>query len=244
MRRPRSMHSPHPTHASRVGARVPAGIPPVCARAMEAIGTFYFSSARDLGHNSIMTTTHACGIVAPIPWELLAEELPPVFSIARERRALGTFFMPRARVREMTGIVENTLQSTGWTSLQWRRVPVCFDGFDYERRQAHARDPAGGRGRTEGARKAHAVRSTRCGSTSRPTRRASRRAGSRSCRCRRAPSSTRACSHPPSCPCSTRTCGSRPSRRRSPCCRRRSAPRPRRSGRWRRRFTRWRTTAS
>jgi glutamate synthase domain-containing protein 1 len=81
-------------------------------------------------------TTHACGIVAPIPWELLAEDLPPVFSAARERRALGTFFIPRARVREMTGIIEETLQSTGWTSLTWRPVPVCFDGFDSERRQA------------------------------------------------------------------------------------------------------------
>lgn len=83
-----------------------------------------------------MTTTHACGLVAPISWELLADELPPVFAIARERRALGTFFMPRARVREISGIVEDTLQSTGWSSLHWRHVPVCFDGFDYERRQA------------------------------------------------------------------------------------------------------------
>lgn len=83
-----------------------------------------------------MATTHACGIVAPIPWELLTDDLPPVFSIARERRALGTFFMPRARVRELTGVVEGTLHSTGWTSLSWRRVPVCFDNFDNERRQS------------------------------------------------------------------------------------------------------------
>ena len=83
-----------------------------------------------------MKTTHACGMLAPIPWELLTDELPPVFSVARERRALGTFFIPRARVREMTGVVEGTLHSTGWTSLHWRRVPVCFDNFDYERRQA------------------------------------------------------------------------------------------------------------
>ena len=31
---------------------------------------------------------------------------------------------------------QDTLQSTGWTSLQWRRVPVCFERFDFERRQA------------------------------------------------------------------------------------------------------------
>lgn len=82
-----------------------------------------------------MRTTHACGIVAPIPWELLTDDLPPVFAIARGRRALGTFFMPRARVRELTGIVESTLQSTGWTNLHWRRVPVCFDRFDCARRE-------------------------------------------------------------------------------------------------------------
>jgi glutamate synthase (NADPH) large chain len=81
-------------------------------------------------------TTHACGIVAPIPWELLSDDLSPVFFTARERRALGTFFFPRGRVKEMTGIVEDTLYSTGWTSLQWRRVPVCFERFDRERRQS------------------------------------------------------------------------------------------------------------
>jgi glutamate synthase domain-containing protein 1 len=83
-----------------------------------------------------MATTHACGIVAPIPWELLSEDLPPVFSNARERRALGAFFMPRARARELTGIVEQTMLATGWTTLQWRRVPVCFEGFDSRRREA------------------------------------------------------------------------------------------------------------
>lgn len=98
--------------------------------------TFLFPIRARIGHNNFMKTTHACGIVAPIPWALLTDELPPVFSNTRERRALGTFFMPRARVRELTGIVEQTLLATGWTTLQWRRVPVCFDGFDYQRREA------------------------------------------------------------------------------------------------------------
>jgi glutamate synthase domain-containing protein 1 len=39
-----------------------------------------------------------------------------VFFTARERRALGTFLFPRGRVKEMTGIVEDTLYSTGWTA--------------------------------------------------------------------------------------------------------------------------------
>lgn len=82
-----------------------------------------------------MKTTHACGIVAPIPWELLTDDLSPVFTQARGRRAVGTFFMPRGRVRELMGIVEQTLLATGWTTLQWRRVPVCFDGFDARRRE-------------------------------------------------------------------------------------------------------------
>jgi glutamate synthase domain-containing protein 1 len=101
---------------------------------MEPIGTFYFPSDGISGITVVMTTTHACGIVAPIPWGLLTNDLPPLFSIAKERRALGTFFMPRARVRELSGIVEQTLHATGWTSLQWRHVPVCFDGFDSQRR--------------------------------------------------------------------------------------------------------------
>jgi glutamate synthase domain-containing protein 1 len=98
--------------------------------------TFLFPIRPRIGHNNFMKTTHACGIVAPIPWELLTDELPPVFSNARERRALGTFFMPRGRMRELTGIVEQTLLATGWTTLQWRRVPVCFDGFDHQRRES------------------------------------------------------------------------------------------------------------
>jgi glutamate synthase domain-containing protein 1 len=102
---------------------------------MEAIGTFYFPSGGISGITVDMTTTHACGIVAPIPWGLLTTDLPPLFAIAKERRALGTFFVPRTRVRELTGIVEQTLHATGWTSLQWRQVPVCFDGFDSQRRE-------------------------------------------------------------------------------------------------------------
>jgi glutamate synthase (NADPH/NADH) large chain len=97
--------------------------------------SFLFPIRPRIGHNNFMKTTHACGIVAPIPWELLTDDLAPVFSTTRGQRALGTFFMPRARVREMTGVIEETLQSTGWTHLHWRRVPVCFDRFDYERRE-------------------------------------------------------------------------------------------------------------
>src|SRR5258708_39615762 len=67
-----------------------------------------FPFASDLRHKRGMTT-HACGMVAPIPWELLADELPAVFSAERERRTLGTLFIPRGRVREMSGIVEQTL---------------------------------------------------------------------------------------------------------------------------------------
>jgi glutamate synthase domain-containing protein 1 len=81
-------------------------------------------------------TTHACGILAPIPWKLLTDDLPPVFITTRERRALGMFFLPRGRVREMTGLIEDTLAATGWTSLKWRHVPVCFERFDRQRRQA------------------------------------------------------------------------------------------------------------
>lgn len=79
-------------------------------------------------------TTHASGILAPIPWDLLTGELSPAFSSTRTARALGTFFLPRSRARELTGVVEQTLRSTGWATVEWRSVPVCFERFDYGRR--------------------------------------------------------------------------------------------------------------
>ena len=101
---------------------------------MESIFSFYFPSCAS-GLITVSMTTDACGIVAPIPWELLADDLPPIFSVARARRALGTFFLPRTRTREMTAIIEDTLRSTGWGTLEWRRVPVSFDRFSAARRE-------------------------------------------------------------------------------------------------------------
>jgi glutamate synthase (NADPH/NADH) large chain len=102
---------------------------------MAAIGTFYFSSPASCVITVVMTT-HASGILAPIPWALLADELAPAFSTTRATRALGTFFLPRNRVRELTGVVEQTLRSTGWATVEWRCVPVCFERFEHGRRQA------------------------------------------------------------------------------------------------------------
>jgi glutamate synthase (NADPH) large chain len=102
---------------------------------MRAIDTFYFTSRAPCVITVIMTT-HASGILAPIPWQLLAEDLSPAFSNTRSARALGTFFLPRNRVRELTGVVEQTLRSTGWATVEWRTVPVCFEHFEYGRRQS------------------------------------------------------------------------------------------------------------
>jgi glutamate synthase (ferredoxin) len=96
---------------------------------------FVFLFRHDFRHNSVMTT-HACGVIAPIPWELLTQDLPAAFSATRAPRALGTFFLPRSRAREMTAVVEQTLRSTGWRSVEWRSVPVCFERFDHARRQS------------------------------------------------------------------------------------------------------------
>jgi glutamate synthase domain-containing protein 1 len=96
---------------------------------------FLFLFPRHIRHNSRMTT-HASGVIAAIPWDLLAEDLPDAFSATRAPRALGTFFLPRSRAREMTAVVEQTLRSTGWTSVEWRSVPVCFERFDRARRQS------------------------------------------------------------------------------------------------------------
>lgn len=102
---------------------------------MGAIDTFYFTCGAQYVI-TILMTTHASGILAPIPWQLLAEDLAPAFASARATRALGTFFLPRNRVRELSGVVEQTLRSTGWATVEWRSVPVCFERFDYGRRQA------------------------------------------------------------------------------------------------------------
>jgi glutamate synthase domain-containing protein 1 len=110
----------------------------VCASGMAAIGTFYFP----FGAISVITdvmTTHACGIVAPISWEMLTGDLPVAFSRTRERRVLGTLFMPRIRVQEMTSIVEETLHATGWTDVCWRSVPIRFESLDNERQQSMPR---------------------------------------------------------------------------------------------------------
>lgn len=94
-----------------------------------------FHIPRAVPHNSCMTT-HASGILAPIPWQLLADDLAPAFSSTRAARALGTFFLPRSRVRELAGVIEQTLRSTGWATVEWRSVPVCFERFEYGRRQS------------------------------------------------------------------------------------------------------------
>jgi len=101
---------------------------------MASIFTFYFLSC-GRGLITVSMTTDACGILAPIPWRLLADELPPVFSVARAPRALGAFFLPRTRTREMTALIEETLRATGWRTLEWRRVPVSFERFSSARRE-------------------------------------------------------------------------------------------------------------
>jgi len=106
-----------------------------CACVMATIGTFYFPSRAISGITDPMTT-HASGIIAPIPWTLITEDLPAVFSTTQAPRALGTFFLPRGRAREMASVVEQTLRSTGWMSVEWRSVPVCFERFDRARRHA------------------------------------------------------------------------------------------------------------
>src|SRR5258708_25350688 len=81
-------------------------------------------------------TNHASGVMGPIPWTMIKEDLPAVFSTRRATRGLGTFFLPRGRAREMASVVEQTLRSTGWMSVEWRSVPVCFERFDRARRHA------------------------------------------------------------------------------------------------------------
>ena len=96
--------------------------------------SFYFLSCA-VGLITVTMAIDACGILAPIPWKLLEQELPPIFSVASARRAFGAFFLPRNRTREMTGVIEVTLRSTGWSTLEWRRVPVSFERFSPARRQ-------------------------------------------------------------------------------------------------------------
>src|SRR5258708_31644506 len=101
---------------------------------MESIPLLYFSS-RVIFVITVNMTTHASGVIAPIPWELLMEDLPGSFSATRAPRALGTFFLPRSRAREMTAVVEQTRRSTGWTSVERRTRPGGLPRFHPHRPQ-------------------------------------------------------------------------------------------------------------
>jgi hypothetical protein len=79
---------------------------------MAAIVKLYFSSRATCLITDRMTLD-ASGIIAPIPWTLLLQNLPAVYSGGQRTRALGTFFIPRDRLRELRGVAEQTLRATG-----------------------------------------------------------------------------------------------------------------------------------
>lgn len=73
------------------------------------------------------------GILTQIPWPVLADDLPAVFTQEHARRALGMFFMPRGRVAALKDTVAAELHRAGFTGCCWRTVPVSFESFDRRR---------------------------------------------------------------------------------------------------------------
>ena len=54
------------------------------------------------------------GILTQIPWKVFADDLPAAFSRSEAVRALGTFFMPRARVEPLKRVIATELQAGGF----------------------------------------------------------------------------------------------------------------------------------
>ena len=73
------------------------------------------------------------GILAQIPWEVLADDLPAVFADERARRVLGMFFMPRGRVGPLKDLIADVMHRSGFGGCCWRTVPVSFGSFDRRR---------------------------------------------------------------------------------------------------------------
>jgi glutamate synthase domain-containing protein 2/glutamate synthase domain-containing protein 1/glutamate synthase domain-containing protein 3 len=74
------------------------------------------------------------GILTQIPWDVFADDLPAAFSRPDARRALGMFFMPRARVEPLKRLIAAALRTAGFGECHWRPVPVSFENFNHTRR--------------------------------------------------------------------------------------------------------------
>jgi glutamate synthase domain-containing protein 2/glutamate synthase domain-containing protein 1/glutamate synthase domain-containing protein 3 len=74
------------------------------------------------------------GILTQIPWNVFADDLPAAFSRPDALRALGMFFMPRARVESLKRVIAAELQAGGFGECYWRTVPVSFETFSHIRR--------------------------------------------------------------------------------------------------------------
>ena len=75
------------------------------------------------------------GILTQIPWPLLADDLPAVFSVETAApRALGCVFMPRRGRVEARTAIERILAGCGFDRIAWRAVPISFDAIDADRR--------------------------------------------------------------------------------------------------------------
>jgi glutamate synthase domain-containing protein 1 len=73
------------------------------------------------------------GILAQIPWKVLADDLPAVFADERAPRVLGMFFMPRGRVGLLKDLIADVMHRAGFGGCCWRTVPVSFESFDRRR---------------------------------------------------------------------------------------------------------------
>ena len=97
----------------------------------EALGALVRVTHRDAAPET--ASIDGSGILTQIPWSVLADDLPAVFTHEYARRALGMFFMPRGRVAVLKDTVAAELHRAGFAGCCWRTVPVSFGSLERRR---------------------------------------------------------------------------------------------------------------
>ncbi len=90
------------------------------ARALEALRRLTHRGASGDGAGS----ADGAGILAAIPWSLLAADLGARFLESGQPRALGMCFCPPGGEAALRACVEQALAREGWAEAAWRPVPV------------------------------------------------------------------------------------------------------------------------
>ena len=89
------------------------------ARALDALVRLTHRGATGDGPRS----ADGAGILAAIPWTLVAPDLPAAFREPGQARAAGAAFVPPGSDREVRRVIADALEDEGWGQISWRPVP-------------------------------------------------------------------------------------------------------------------------